>query len=247
MSGDGFAFGPNPGHAPASLRAVFQRFGRIHIPAFLPSPTAHDVYETLRDRTPWNRTLNGSGGKTWDLPVAEFEALPPEQRNGLADAAYADARHGFQYLFDNYRLSNAVETGEAVDPVLLALYRFFNGPDFLGFVRALTGDPAAVYVDAQATRYLPGHFLTAHDDSAEDKHRLYAYVLNLTPRWRADWGGLLLFLDDDGHVAEGYTPAFNALNIFRVPQQHAVSLVAPFAETGRFSVTGWIRSQPERR
>jgi hypothetical protein len=48
-------------------------------------------------------------------------------------------------------------------------------------------------------------------------------------------------LDQDGHVSEGYTPAYNALNLFRVPQRHAVSYVAPFAGAPRLAITGWIR------
>ena len=60
--------------------------------------------------------------------------------------------------------------------------------------------------------------------------------------WRADWGGLLLFQDADGHVSEGYVPKFNALNLFAVPQTHAVSQVASFATASRLSITGWIRS-----
>ncbi|HEY0053572.1 MAG TPA: 2OG-Fe(II) oxygenase family protein, partial [Caulobacteraceae bacterium] len=103
------------------------------------------------------------------------------------------------------------------------------------------------YCDVMATRYLPGHFLTAHDDHADGQDRLFAYVLNLTGRWRADWGGMLLFLDEEDHVAEGYMPAFNSLNIFRVPQRHAVALVAPYADGPRLAITGWIRSvRPER-
>ena len=98
-------------------------------------------------------------------------------------------------------------------------------------------------MDAQATRYRPGHFLTQHDDHAEGKDRLFAYVLNLTPQWIADWGGLLMFLTDDGHVAAAYTPRWNALNILKVPQPHAVSVVAPFARGARHSITGWIRSR----
>ena len=66
-------------------------------------------------------------------------------------------------------------------------------------------------------------------------------MLNLTPDWRTDWGGLLAFIDEDGHVAEAYRPSYNALNIFRVPQRHAVSFVAPFAGAPRLSITGWIR------
>ncbi|MBB1180632.1 2OG-Fe(II) oxygenase, partial [Pseudomonas sp. FW305-3-2-15-E-TSA4] len=78
----------------------------------------------------------------------------------------------------------------------------------------------------------------------DGKHRLLAYVLNLTPRWRVDWGGLLLFLDPDGHVAEGYAPKFNALNIFRTPFPHAVTQVSTFAGAPRYAITGWIRARP---
>ncbi len=53
-------------------------------------------------------------------------------------------------------------------------------------------------------------------------------MLNMTPNWRLDWGGALLFLDWSGHVAEGYAPAFNALNIFTVPQPHLMELVSPY-------------------
>jgi len=55
------------------------------------------------------------------------------------------------------------------------------------------------------------------------------------------WGGILQFIAEDGHLAEGYAPSFNALNLFNVPQLHAVSYVAPFAQAGRFSVNGWLR------
>jgi len=75
------------------------------------------------------------------------------------------------------------------------------------------------------------------------KQRHAAYVYNLTPAWRADWGGLLLFHGDDGNVTRGLTPSFNALNIFAVPQPHSVSMVTPFAASRRYSVTGWLRGR----
>ena len=70
--------------------------------------------------------------------------------------------------------------------------------------------------------------------------RLVAYVLNFTPVWNPDWGGMLLFTDERGHVEEGYVPVWNALNLMKVPQTHAVSLVAPFAGGLRYSITGWL-------
>jgi Rps23 Pro-64 3,4-dihydroxylase Tpa1-like proline 4-hydroxylase len=105
----------------------------------------------------------------------------------------------------------------------------------------LTGVRSINYVDSQATRYKPGHFLTLHDDDVREKNRIAAYVLNLTPRWSPDWGVILQFIDRDGHIAEGYTPTFNALNVFRMPQLHSVSCVVPYAQVGRNSITGWLR------
>ncbi|MNN76656.1 hypothetical protein D3C81_1930560 [compost metagenome] len=94
------------------------------------------------------------------------------------------------------------------------------------------------------TRYLPGHFLNRHSDANPKTERLYAYVLNLSPGWRAEWGGLLQFLDEGGDITETFVPSFGALNVFAVPQMHAVSTVAPFAGGPRYSVTGWWRAKP---
>jgi Rps23 Pro-64 3,4-dihydroxylase Tpa1-like proline 4-hydroxylase len=77
-------------------------------------------------------------------------------------------------------------------------------------------------------------------DKTGRKLRRAAYVFNLTPRWQPDWGGQLQFIGPDGHVAEAWVPRFNALNVFAVPQPHAVSIVAPFAVGARYSVTGWL-------
>ena len=58
----------------------------------------------------------------------------------------------------------------------------------------------------------------------------------------ADWGGLLHFLDPTGQRAvDTFTPVWNSLSLFRVPQMHEVSLVAPWAGSPRYSITGWFR------
>lgn len=230
---------------PARLAPTFARHGRIHLTGVFAEPAAKAVGRTLAGTVPWHKSLTAHG-KSYDIGLDTLEAMPPERRAEL-EAAIAEAgRIGFQYLFDAWRLSDLMEAGRrsggALAP-LEAVYDFLNGPVFLDFVRKLTNDPRPAYVDAQATRYRAGDFLTAHDDAVEGKNRLYAYVLNFTPVWRPDWGGLLLFYDHDGHVAEGYTPSFNALNIFRVPQLHAVTQVASFVAAERLSITGWIRER----
>jgi hypothetical protein len=230
----------------AALRPVFQRHGRLHLPGVLEPASAKAVAEAMAaPEAPWTRSVTVNGNP-YDIGLASLAAMPPERAAEFQAAVDRAARTGFQYAFDAWRISDVVEAGERRGGPLApleAVYDLLNGPAFLDFVRKLTGESACAYIDCQATRYTAGHFLTAHDDNVAGKNRLFAYVLNFTPTWRVDYGGLLLFHDADGHVAEGYAPAFNALNIFRVPQLHSVSQVASFVETPRYSITGWIRSR----
>lgn len=219
------------------------RTGRARVPGLLAADGADRVLAALAGPDMvWNRAIRNPYNA--DVPVAVFEAEPVEEQARLYGLAHEEAVEGFQFIFDRIRLGQARTMGLQLPAVLYALHDLFNSPAYLDFARALTGDDRIAYVDAQPTRYLPGHFLNGHTDEHEDAGRLYAYVLNLSPRWRAEWGGLLMFLDGDGAVTETFTPHFGALNLFRVPQDHAVSMVAPFAAAPRYSVTGWWRMRP---
>lgn len=233
---------------PGRLAPIFQRQRRLHIPDVLDAAAAVSLTAALEGGTPWSRTLTLEG-RGYDAPVETVEAMEETTRREMLALVGKGAREGFQYDFETWRLSDAMEAGErrgGASAPLETLYDFLNGETFLGFVRALTGVRAAAYCDAQATRYRAGHFLTSHDDDIAGKGRLLAYVLNLTPDWRAEWGGLLMFHDADGHIAEAYTPRFNALNIFSVPQVHSVSQVASYVTASRYAVTGWIREASAR-
>lgn len=235
----------DPQLQPEPLAPVLKKFGRMHIPGVFTDDSARRVSEALNANQPWIRSLrgNGSGG---DIDAAEWDVMTPAQRTAWDSLLLQGAYSSLQYQFDSWRVSDLIEAGQrhggALAPIE-GVYDWLNSSEGLDFLRRLTGNPACAYVDAQATRYRPGDFLGRHHDDAPGKHRLYAYVLNFTPVWRPDWGGVLLFLDGDGHIAEGYNPAFNALNIFKVPQDHCVSSVVSYAPVPRLSITGWIRSR----
>jgi Rps23 Pro-64 3,4-dihydroxylase Tpa1-like proline 4-hydroxylase len=233
----------DPGLDPAVAKPVFARFGRVHLPRVLVPADAARLAEGLR-QAPWSRTFLVDG-KGYDVTREDYLRSPPEVRNQVEAAIAEGGRTGFQFDFDTWRISDHLEAGRRQGGIvapLEAAYDFLNSGPFLDFVRRLTGDPRAAYVDAQATRYRAGQFLTAHDDNLAGKDRLYAFVLNMTPEWRTEWGGLLMFHDADGHVAEAYAPKFNALNIFTVPAWHSVSQVASYVTAERLAITGWIRS-----
>ena len=224
---------------PRRLKPIFDRFGRIHLPGFFGGDGAQRVYRNISQDVGWTRAMI-LDGRPREFPVAAYEALPPDERERIERAVLAEAAGGFQFVYDRYDLTTAIERGERRGWAVEAVYDFLNSPPFLTFIKTMTGDARPTGCNAQVTRYRPGHFLTAHHDDIGGANRLYAYVLNFTPRWRADWGGVLQFLDRDEHVSEGYIPAFNALNVFRVPQAHSVSYVTPFAGVDRLSITGWV-------
>jgi len=226
---------------PRALAPAFANLGRAHVPGIL-NPLDAESLALAIAALPFSRSFTVRG-TPYDLTPEVLAAMPPGRQAELEAAFVAGARAGFQYRFDAWRLSDVVERGEAAPAPLAELYDWLNAGPFLDFVRALTGDDRPAYVDAQATRYGPGDVLTTHDDDVDGKHRLYAYVLNLTADWRAEWGGLLAFPGSDRHLEAAYVPVFNALNIFRVPKPHLVTQVASFAPRARLSVTGWIRER----
>ncbi|WP_239805821.1 2OG-Fe(II) oxygenase [Croceicoccus hydrothermalis] len=222
------------------LSNTFAQDGRLRIGDILAPGDADALYRYLTEDGEWWRTLN-MGEKSWDLGPESIAALTQEQERELTAAIHAQAQDGFQYVYDRIRVSDdpaeRCERNWPVDRFVEAM----NRPETLAILRMITGNDAISYVDGQATRYLPGQFLTAHDDAIARKNRIAAYVLNLTPQWRGEWGGLLQFHAQDGDIERAFTPGYNILNLFRVPQMHSVSLVAPFAGGPRLAITGWLR------
>lgn len=227
------------------LLAIRQRMSqrrRAFIPDFLEAKGANRLLSCLESESRWN-LVTLIAEKHADLDAAAMERQDAsEKAKFIAHVHHPASLGGFQYLFANVPIYDAWHKGSTARPHLGEFFAFLNSPPVLDFARAVTGADDIGFADAQATRYGPGHFLTSHDDAIAGKDRRAAYVLNLTPIWRADWGGLTLFIGADGHVEEAFTPRFNALNVFLVPQPHAVSAVAQFAPHFRYAITGWFRA-----
>lgn len=230
-------------NASVNARAVktdFDTEGFAQVRKVLPEENARRIYKSMLESTNWNLVFN-DGGKHVDLSAAHLTALGKQKVLQLQKGIYAQAQNSFQYCYNNYPIYDAYKAGENKGHVLHKFYEWLNSDEFLEFARLATGFDDISFVDAQATQYRPGHFLTTHDDTHEGKNRRAAYIFNFTPDWPADWGGFLQLLDDEEHIRRGLRPTYNTLNILKIPQKHSVSLVAPFAGAMRMSVSGWLR------
>lgn len=228
--------------------ALADRFAsdrRVQIRDVLTRETAETLRGIIAHETPFGFAYLGEDGRPARLDRDELLALPADRRATIgAGIQRAAARGDYAVRFNSYPILDAYLDQRSPGSAHDVLMEHLNAAPFLDLVRAVTGIPALIKADAQATVFVPGDFLSLHSDSHVGEGWRVAYVLNLTDRdWKPDWGGYLNFFDADGDVVAGWQPRFNSLNLFAVPQAHNVSYVPPFAPTGRFAITGWLRDR----
>lgn len=220
-------------------RAQLLAHGRVQVEDFLQPAAAERLHECLAREAPWTLALRDDAGAR-TIPAADYAAMPADALASLLRRTAEGARGGeFRFAYDSYMMVRAYKEGRDPDLPLHRVLEFLNAPPYVQFCRALSGDVRIRRVDAQATRYRPGHFLRRHSDEDSKEGRLYAYVINLSREWQADWGGLLQFIDASGRITDTFLPRWNTLSLFAVPADHAVTMVMPWAEQDRYAITGW--------
>lgn len=229
----------NPALDLAALAAAFAPTQRLRIENVLAPESVEAIARCLEQETPFDiATLDATGGPL----VLSGPAI--DWRDPRIAAATARAGEGFSFLYRSFPMLTAFQQQRLPGHLLHAVFEFLNSAPVINLLRSVTGHADIARLDAQATLYEPGCFLTTHNDLMPSHHRRAAYVMGFTRRWRFDWGGLLVFRDDEGRVIDGAMPGFNTLDLFSVPQLHAVTSVAPFATGGRYAITGWARAAP---
>lgn len=236
----------NPALDIASLAARFAATGRVQLRNVLTPESASELQLVLARGTPWGMAVGAGDAKPSSFRAEETRTPAGQQalQQIVRSAEQHSARGEYGFRFAHYPILDALKEGWDRDGPHEVLIEHLNAPPFLDLTRAVTGIDSLFKADAQATLFAPNHYLGRHIDSHVAEGWEVAYVLNLArDDWHPDWGGYLLFLDEDGDVIEGFRPRFNTLNLFKVPQPHLVSYVPPFAPIGRLAVTGWLRSR----
>ncbi|HET6564114.1 MAG TPA: 2OG-Fe(II) oxygenase family protein [Xanthomonadales bacterium] len=231
----------NPQLDLARLAGEFAAEGVLQIHQALRSEVAELLYDCVSTQVPWSLAYRDQSGprKLWS---EELAALDTNGREALDEMIYGIARQQFQFRYDSFMMVTAYKEKRNPELVLHRVIEQINSPEWIEAFRRITGFSQIRRADAQATRYVAGHFLRRHNDLNEDDGRLCAYVINLSREWQADWGGLLQILDANGQVTRTLMPSFNSISLFRVPTEHCVSPVAPFANGARYAITGWFRT-----
>lgn len=221
------------------IRARFDATGRAHIKDVLTDDAAQRFLTCLSTELPWRLAYN-DGAKTLQLTREDIARMSPQELKQLEMGVFERATRQFQYAYSDYPAAQTMNDPSEPNFYVHDVLRFLNSDLFLDFLRDVTGVDGKLFADGHATCFQPGHFLTIHSDRDTQERREIAYVFNMTSFWRPDWGGALQFFDDEFNIVESFAPRFNGLNIFKVPQAHAVSFVPPYATGRRYGMTGWF-------
>jgi len=231
----------NPGLDLEALAVEFASEGMIQIENALRPEVADILYDCLHTQVPWSLAYKDREGpkKLW---AEELAAMSPQQRQALDEEIHSIAAETFQFRYDSFMMVTAYKEKRHTDLVLHRVIEQINSQPWLNAMRKITGFQDVRRADAQATRFVAGHFLRHHNDLNDDDGRRAAYVINLSRDWQADWGGLLQFFDENSEVTHTLMPRFNTISMFSVPADHCVSPVGLFATGERYAITGWIRT-----
>jgi Rps23 Pro-64 3,4-dihydroxylase Tpa1-like proline 4-hydroxylase len=175
-----------------------------------------------------------------------FDAWLAAAENWTDMKGAGDASAGLRYRYESIPLFGADLTRDAAGPFRKLLTQLVASDAFIDYVSNVTGRRDVVRADGHVTRFRAGHHLDLHLDSTQPGEprgvRRIAFVIGMTRRWHADWGGWTLFPADNGGFGSSVFPGHNQLLLFAVPRPHLVSAVSPDCPGSRYAVSGWLRS-----
>ena len=216
------------------IKSNFAKDGKVRVNKVLDFEFAALSFKALNERVEFDTAMYVDG-KNAVMSKKEWNGLEDTQRQQI-----------YFHLMENAAMGNGFSygrkyiTAEEKDSFLLNFYKSINSEEVLDVIRKITGKSDINDASMQATKYIPGQFLTRHKDEVQSEGRKLAYVFNLSPEWHPDWGGLLQFFNNDGETLESWTPTFNTLSLFDVKHIHSVTYLTPFAKKPRYALTGWF-------
>ena len=234
------SFTLHPAIDAAALAREYASCGRVSISPFIPEQQAERLREHLLAREDWRLRLHNVNRQVVELSPQDVADWGPQKISAIRTlVAPRPGEKGFGYTQEFVNIIKEPGRNLESSTILGEFGAFLTSSTVIGLVKAITGETAIDFGDSFATRYRPGDYASMHNDGIDA--RKAAYVYGLTKSWRAEWGGLLLFHGPDRQIDGGLLPGFNVLDLFKIPVEHSVSVIAPFASEPRLSVTGWFQ------
>lgn len=233
----------NPALDLDQIRATYAAQCFVQIPNVFADETAQKIEQILRQETPWRLIYTDPGKGVVQLSEADLKAMPPAEFQNRMNLVMQAATRNIGYCYNGYQMNHALRDGADPHLRLHNITRYLNSRAFLALGEAIISETGLSKVDAQATFFNRGHFLTRHIDEGGAQQLRAAYTLGFSRGWQTDWGGQLQFIDrETTDVTSAWIPRWNTLTVFDGRMVHSVSPISNFAGDGRYSIVGWFRN-----
>lgn len=228
-----------------ALAAEYRERQFVQIKGVFAEETAQAIARLLREQMPWRLIYVDPDKGVGQLTREEANRLGPQEMQRRMAQIMQLATRNIGYCYKGYQMSHALRDGTDPGHPIHAVTEFLGSREWLDFGEKVIGISPLTKIDAQATLFDAGSFLTRHIDEGSQNERRAAYTLSFCPNWQTDWGGLLQFIDrETTDVTSAWVPRWNTLTIFDGRRVHSVSPVSSFAGDGRYSIVGWFRDDP---
>lgn len=224
----------------AAYAKTYAEQGIVQIQNLFDDDTA-DYIESVLLSLPWRLVCQDDTKRNVIFNPDQIRAMSADERTALEAGIRRRAAENFGYAYLTYPMIQAIMSRQDPDHPIHQVTMLLNSPAFIAIAREIINCPGVVKIDAQASNYRPGNFLTRHVDDGQKLERRAAYTIGFSRKWEPDWGGLLMFVDDNKDISRAYLPRFNTLTVFDGLRLHSVSAVSAFAPVPRLSVVGWFR------
>lgn len=151
------------------------------------------MYNEIVDRPDWQRTYL-CDGKLYDLPRTSEGGSRAQQ--AILDQLLTEKPAG-NYCYRYSKIEPDNPTDRELSSALNTVRSLLACQETIGAIEKIAGATGLSASGIKASHFKPGDFLTTHTDGKRE----VAFVLGLSKNWNVDWGGNLLFTQEDGSIA----------------------------------------------
>lgn len=172
-------------------------------------------------------------GEQFAMTDAQLAGLPESNRNQLVKQIHDSASNGEGYLYSKRTVIND-SSANACSEVL----KWLNSDETIELVTDITGLSDLSYALCDGVRFSKGQFLTDKANRITSKFEKIGFMLDFTPDWNINWGGLLHLhsVYEDSGVT--FTPVFNNMILFDASFDYSVTYLANYIKYNRYSLMG---------
>lgn len=221
-----------------ALAKEYKKTGRVRVIDALERKSADNLSSTIEQMAIWSKVYL-VGDDEQRVTSTQEQSKTNRRLREAVERIYLQARDQYQYL--RYECLTSTIPNAKDPKALKDADKFFKSDEFRDFLRAIAGVKDGELENVQARWLNREQFMSDSGLAKKLADCKLWFSMDVTRKWRPQWGGNLEFLDGDGAIEEIWSPLFNSLNIYTGGTRHSISYVTPYHDAFCLSICGRLK------